>query len=232
MNVRQAAIRSFRLSAKLDLFAAFAEIGRALGNPHRLDLLEHLAQGEKSVEALAAKGGMTVANASQHLQALRRAGLVVGERRGKQVVYRVSDSDVLDLTAALRIVGERHTHAVKAVIEDYFQTRDSLDAVEFGALEQMMADGLVTLLDVRPPDEFADGHVPGALNIPLAELKSRLDQISPDVQVVAYCRGPWCVLAFEAVAFLREQGREARRLDGGLPEWRRAGLPVEAGSLP
>ncbi|MBI1198957.1 MAG: metalloregulator ArsR/SmtB family transcription factor [Phenylobacterium sp.] len=218
------------MSAKLDLFAAFAEIGRALGNPHRLDLLEHLAQGERSVEALATKGGLTVANASQHLQALRRAGLVIGERRGKQIVYRLAGSDVLDLTAALRIVGERHTDAVRTVIEDYFQSRDSLDAVEFAALEQMMADGLVTLLDVRPSDEFADGHVAGAVNIPLAELGSRLDQISPDVQVVAYCRGPWCVLAFEAVAFLREQGREARRLDGGLPEWRRAGLPVEAGS--
>lgn len=230
MNERQAAIWSFSLSAKLDLFAAFAEIGRALGNPHRLDLLEHLAQGERSVETLATKGGLTVANASQHLQVLRRAGLVAGERRGKQVVYRISDSDVLDLTAALRIVGERHTDAVKAVIEDYFHARDGLDAVELLALEQMIADGLVTLLDVRPPDEFADGHVPGALNIPLVELKARLDQIPSDVQVVAYCRGPWCVLAFEAVAFLRQQGRDARRLDGGLPEWRRAGLPVEDSS--
>lgn len=178
------------------------------------------------MEALAAKSGLTVANASQHLQALRRPGLVVGERRGKQVVYRLSGDDVLDLVAALRAVGERHTESVRAVVDDYFQTRDALEAVPFATLEQWMADGLVTLLDVRPPDEFIDGHVLGARNIPLAELKARLDELPPDVDVVAYCRGPWCVLAFEAVAFLRATGRVARRLDGGLPEWRRAGLPV------
>lgn len=178
------------------------------------------------MEALAAKSGLTVANASQHLQALRRPGLVVGERRGKQVVYRLSGDDVLDLVAALRAVGERHTESVRAVVDDYFQTRDALEAVPFATLEQWMADGLVTLLDVRPPDEFIDGHVLGARNIPLAELKARLDELPPDVDVVAYCRGPWCVLAFEAVAFLRAAGRVARRLDGGLPEWRRAGLPV------
>lgn len=219
-------LRRRSLSAKLDLFAAFADIARGLGNAHRLDLLEHLAQGEKSVEALAIKAGLSVANASQHLQALRRVGLVVGERRGKQVVYRVSDDDVLDLIAALRTVGERHTDAVKVVIGDYFHARDALDAVSFATLEERMADGLVTLLDVRPADEFADGHVPGARNIPLAELMARLDEIPAGREVVAYCRGPWCVLAFEAVAFLRDQGRSASRLDGGLPEWRRAGLPV------
>lgn len=219
-------LRRRSLSAKLDLFAAFADIARGLGNAHRLDLLEHLAQGEKSVEVLAIKAGLSVANASQHLQALRKVGLVVGERRGKQVVYRVSDDDVLDLIAALRTVGERHTDAVKAVIGDYFHARDDLDAVSFATLEERMSDGLVTLLDVRPADEFADGHVPGARNIPLAELMARLDEIPAGREVVAYCRGPWCVLAFEAVAFLRDQGRSASRLDGGLPEWRRAGLPV------
>lgn len=217
---------SFNLSAKLDLFAAFADVARALGNAHRLDLLEHLAQGERSVEALAGKAGLTVANASQHLQALRRVGLVVGERRGKQVVYRITEDDVLDLVAALRRVGERHTDAVKVVVGDYFQARDSLDAVGFAALEQMVTDGLATILDVRPPDEFADGHIPGALSIPLTELKARLDEVPTGLEVVAYCRGPWCVLAFEAVALLRERGRLAKRLEGGLPEWRRAGLPV------
>jgi rhodanese-related sulfurtransferase/predicted transcriptional regulator len=189
------------------LLAGLADVAKALASGNRIDLLEHLAQGEKSVDALAAKTGLTVANTSQHLQALRRVGLVVGERRGKQVVYRMSASDVLDLIAALRTVGERHTDAVKA-------------------LEQMLADGLVTLLDVRPPDEFAAGHVPGALNIPLAELQARLDEVPSEAEVIAYCRGPWCVLAFEAVAFLRKQDRRARRLDVGLPEWRRAGLPV------
>ena len=153
-------------------------------------------------------------------------GLVVGERRGKQIIYRLPDDDILDLLAALRRVGERHTEAVKSVVSDYFEARDALEAVPFAALKQRMADGLVTLLDVRPPDEFADAHVPGALNIPLAELRSRLDEIPSGVDVVAYCRGPWCVLAFEAVALLRAAGRAALRLDGGLPEWRRAGLPL------
>lgn len=211
------------------MFAAFADIARGLGNAHRLDLLEHLAQGEKSVEALAAKTGLTFANASQHLQALRRVGLVIGERRGKQIVYRLSGDDVLDLMAALRAVGERHTDAVKSVVGDYFEARDALEAVPFATLEQRMADGLVTLLDVRPPDEFAAGHVPGAMNIPSAELKARLREVPLGVDVIAYCRGPWCVLAFEAVALLRENGRGAHRLDGGLPEWRRAGLPVISG---
>lgn len=220
---------SCNLSAKLDLLAAFAEVARGLGNAHRLDLLEHLAQGEKGVETLAAKSSLTVANASQHLQTLRRIGLVVGERRGKQVVYRLSGDDVLDLVAALRAVGERHADSVKAVVRDYFHERDTLDAVAFPVLEQRLRDGLVTLLDVRPPDEFADGHLPGALNIPLAELKARLNEIPSGAEVVAYCRGPWCVLAFEAVALLRETGRGAKRLDGGLPEWRRSGRPVTGG---
>lgn len=230
MNDRQPARRP-DLSAKLDLFAAFAEIARGLGNAHRLDLLEHLAQGEKSVEALAAKSGLTVANASQHLQALRRVGLVEGERRGKQVVYRLSGDDVLDLLAALRTVGERHSDAVRSVVGDYFEARDTLEAVAFDTLEQRMADGLVTLIDVRPQDEFANGHVPGALNIPLAELKARLGEIPTGLDVVAYCRGPWCVLAFEAVAYLRSSERNAYRLDGGLPEWRRAGRPVAAAGV-
>lgn len=218
------------LSAKLDLFAAFAEIARGLGNGHRLDLLEHLAQGEKSVEILAAKSGLTVANASQHLQALRRVGLVGGARRGKQVIYRLAGDDVLDLLAALRTVGERHAEGVRAVVEDYFHARDALDAVDFATLERMVADGLVTLLDVRPVDEFAHAHVPGAVNIPLGDLTARLAEIPRGVEVVAYCRGPWCVLAFEAVACLRQHGRDARRLDGGLPEWRRAGRPVVGAS--
>jgi len=218
------------MSPKLDLFAAFAGVARALGNPHRLDLLEHLAQGEKSVEALAAKAGLSIANASQHLQALRRAGLVCGERHGKQVIYRLTGDEVLDLLSALRTVAERHTDAARSVVDDYFRARDQLEAVSFEALRGRLADGLVTLVDVRPPDEFADAHVPGAHNIPLSELEGRLAELPADVEVVAYCRGPWCVLAFEAVALLRQAGRPARRLDGGLPEWRRAGMAVSTGA--
>lgn len=217
------------MSPKLDLFAAFAGVARALGNAHRLDLLEQLAQGDRSVEALADKAGLTVANASQHLQALRRAGLVLGTRRGKQVIYRLSADDVLDLVAALRTVGERHAASVRRVVDDYFHARDALDAVSFATLREKLDDGLVTLVDVRPADEFADGHVPGAVNIPLAELEARLGDLPRRTEIVAYCRGPWCVLAFEAVALLREKGRLAQRLDGGLPEWRRAGLDVITG---
>lgn len=213
-------------SPKLQLLAAFASVARALGNPHRLDLLEHLAQGEKPVEALAAKAGLSFANTSQHLQALRRAGLVEAERRGKQIVYRLASNDVHDLLAALRKVAERHSSAARLVVEDYFCARDRLDAVGFEDLDQKVADGLVTMLDVRPADEFAQGHLPGALNIPLAELPARLAGLPLDRDVVAYCRGPWCVLAFEAVALLRSAGRRAHRLDGGLPEWRRAGREV------
>ena len=213
-------------SPKLGIFAAFAAIARALGNPHRLDLLEHLAQAEKSVEALARKTGLSVANASQHLQALRRAGLVVGERKGKQVVYRIAGSDVLDLIAILRSVGERHADGVKAVVRDYFRSRDNLEPVTFEHLQAKMTDGLVSLIDVRPADEFAAGHLPGARNIPLAELKARLTEFPARKEIIAYCRGPWCVLAFEAIALLRGAGKRARRLDGGLPEWRQAGLEV------
>jgi rhodanese-related sulfurtransferase/DNA-binding transcriptional ArsR family regulator len=214
-------------SPKLQLFAAFAAVARALGNPHRLDLLEHLAQGERPVEALAAKAELSFANASQHLQALRRAGVVEAERRGKQIVYRLASDDVHDLLAALRQVSERHATGARRVVEDYFHARDEFEAVGFGELERKMADGLVTLLDVRPTDEFDHGHLPGAVSIPLAELQNRLAGLPPGREVVAYCRGPWCVLAFEAVALLRVSGRRAHRLDGGLPEWRRTGREVE-----
>lgn len=214
------------MSPKLRLFAAFAGVARALGNAHRLDLLEHLAQGEKPVEALAAKSDLSFANASQHLQALRRAGLVTGERRGKQIIYRLASDEVHDLLAALRVVAERHAADARQVVEDYFLARDSLEAVSFAELERKVGDGLVTVLDVRPPDEFAQGHLPGAINIPLAQLPSSFAALARDREIVAYCRGPWCVLAFEAVAMLRAEGHDARRLDGGLPEWRRAGRQV------
>jgi ArsR family transcriptional regulator len=214
---------------KTTLFEAFAAVARALGNPHRLHLIEQLAQGERSVEALATKTGLTVANASQHLQALRRAGLVEGRREGKLVVYGIATDSVLMLTAALQRVAEEQADAVKDVAATYFMERDQLEPVSLNDLKRRLADGLVTLLDVRPADEFAAGHVPGALNIPLSELAERLGEVSGDKQVIAYCRGPWCVLAFEAVALLRRKGVSARRLDGGLPEWRLAGYDLAHG---
>lgn len=211
---------------KLQLLSAFAGVARALGNPHRLDLLEHLAQGEKPVEALAAKADLGFANASQHLQALRRAGLVEAQRRGKQIIYRLASDDVHDLVAALRQVAERHAATARHVVEDYFQARDGLEAIGFQEFERKVSDGLVTVLDVRPPDEFDQGHLPGARNIPLADLRIHLATLPRDREVVAYCRGPWCVLAFEAVAMLRAGGWTAHRLDGGLPEWRRTGREI------
>jgi ArsR family transcriptional regulator len=214
-------------SPKKALFAEFAAVARALGSEHRLDMLEHLAQGEHSVELLAERTGIPLASVSQHLQALRRVGLVSARRDGRRVFYAVADPSVLRLLNALREVAERQVAEVERIVAGYFRDRDSLEPVSKKELAARIKDGLVTVLDVRPEDEFASGHVPGAKNIPLAQLRKRLTELPEKKEVVAYCRGPWCVLAFEAVALLRKEGREARRLDGGLPEWRLAGLPTE-----
>jgi ArsR family transcriptional regulator len=214
-------------SPKKALFAVFATVARALGSEQRLDLLEHLAQGERSVDALAQRTGIPLASASQHLQALRKAGLVTARREGRHIVYRITDDSVLRLLASLSAVSERHVAEADRIMRGYFHERDSLEPVLRDDLLTRIKDGLVTVLDVRPEDEFVAGHVPGAINMPLAQLRKRLDELPRDQEIIAYCRGPWCVLAFEAVALLRESGHEARRLDGGLPEWRLAGLPVQ-----
>jgi rhodanese-related sulfurtransferase/DNA-binding transcriptional ArsR family regulator len=218
------------LSPKRALFVEFAAVARALGNEHRLDLLEHLAQGERSVEALAERTGIPFASVSQHLQALRKAGLVAARRNARHVFYRVADDAVIRLIASLREVAERQVAEVDRIVTRYFRDRDSMEPVSKAELLARMGDGLVTVLDVRPEDEFASGHLPGAINVPLSQLRERLAELAPEQEIVAYCRGPWCVLAFEAVALLRKEGLKARRLDGGLPEWKIAGLPV-AGSL-
>jgi ArsR family transcriptional regulator len=216
-------------SPKGALFAQFALVAKSLGHPHRLELLEQLAQGERSVEVLADRTGLSVANASQHLQHMRRGGLVTNRRAGKFVYYRLADDAVLDLLAALRRIGERHVAEVERVVRSYFDARDSLEAVSRGELLERSRAGTVTILDVRPQDEFALGHLPGALNIPLRDLEARLDAMDPAQEIVAYCRGPYCVLSYEAVARLRARGFTARRLEDGLPEWRAAGLPVVVG---
>jgi rhodanese-related sulfurtransferase/DNA-binding transcriptional ArsR family regulator len=213
-------------SPKRVLFAQFAAVAKTLGHAHRLELLEQLAQGERSVDILAQRTGLSIANASQHLQQLRRAGLVATKRDGKFVYYRLADDGVLDLLAALRRIAERNIAEVERVVRSYFDKRDDLEAVSRGELLQRSRAGAVTILDVRPEDEFALGHLPGALNIPLRELEARLGEIEPEQEVVAYCRGPYCVLSYEAVALLRTRGFKARRLEDGLPEWRAAGLPV------
>jgi ArsR family transcriptional regulator len=217
-------------SPKRKLFAQFAAVARAVGHEHRLELLEHLGQGERSVEVLAERLELSVANASQHLQHLRRAGLVASRRDGKYVLYRVADNAVVDLLSGLRRVAERNVAEVDRLLAGYFRDRDSLEPVSRVDLLDRMRDGLVTVLDVRPEEEFALGHLPGAVNIPLADLEWRLADLPPDHEVVAYCRGPYCVLSFEAVAELRRRGYRVRRLEDGYPEWRAAGLPVEAAS--
>jgi ArsR family transcriptional regulator len=213
--------------AKQLLYAEFASVARALGSRHRLEMLEHLAQGERGVEALAERVGLSIANASQHLQQLRRAGLVASRRDGKFVLYRLTDEAVLELMAALAGVAARNLAEVDRIRRSYFDDRDSMEPVSRTELMRRTQDDLVTVLDVRPLDEFEVGHLPGALNIPLGELEARLAELDPDREIVAYCRGPWCVLSFEAVAALRARGFDVRRLEDGLPEWRAAGLPVE-----
>ena len=216
-------------SPKSALFAQFAAVAKALAHAHRLELLEQLAQGERRVEILAERTGLSIANTSQHLQQMRRGGLIAARRDGKFVFYRLADESVIDLLAALRRIAERNNAEVERVIRTYFHDRDSLEAVSRDELLQQTRAGLVTVLDMRPPDEFALGHLPGAVNIPLRELEARLADLDPSLEIVAYCRGPYCVLSYEAVAALRTKGFKARRLEDGFPEWRAAGLPFETG---
>ena len=219
---------STRTGPKLAMLEQFAAVAKALANAHRLDLLELVAQGERGVEALASAAGLSVANASQHLQVLRRVGLVVPRRSGPQILYRLSDDDVIALLGALRRTAERHVAEVDRLLRGWFHEKDALEALSREDLVSRMKDGLITVLDVRPPEEYAAGHIAGSVNIPLRDLRQRLDELPPGTEVVAYCRGPYCVLAYEAVATLRDLGLEARRLEDGFPEWRAAGLPVDA----
>jgi rhodanese-related sulfurtransferase/predicted transcriptional regulator len=211
------------------VFASLAQIAQALGHPHRLELLEQLGQGERSVEDLAARTSLSLANASRHLQLLRRAALVEGRRDGKRVYYRLTGEEaVVGLLSALARVGERNSAEIARVMATYFRARDELEPVTRDELRERLRSGTATILDVRPEDEFAHGHLPGALNIPLAQLERRLAELPSHEEIVAYCRGPWCVLSFEAVALLRRHGYRVRRLEDGFPEWKTAGLPIGA----
>jgi ArsR family transcriptional regulator len=209
----------------------FATVARAIGSAHRLELLELLAQTERSVEQLAGLSGLTIANASQHLQQLRRSGLVEARRDGKRVLYRLADGDVVALLGALRRITERNVGAVEKVLNSYFRERDSLEAVSRKELLRRMREGFVTVIDTRPAEEFAAGHLRGAINVPLHELKRRLREMPRDQDIVAYCRGAYCVLSYEAVAELRKRGFKAFRLEEGYPEWRAAGLPIEQSAI-
>lgn len=212
---------------KQALFAEFANVARAVAHPHRLEILEHLAQSERGVDALAVRLGISIANTSQHLQQLRRAGLVASRRSGKFILYRLADDSVLAVLSSLRRVAELNIAEVHRIVRGFFDARDDMEPVSRTDLLERMHAGLVTVLDVRPADEFAASHLPGAMNIPLHELEARLTELNPKTEIVAYCRGAYCVLSFEAVAKLRKLGLMVRRLEEGLPEWRAAGLPLE-----
>ncbi|AUQ52460.1 regulatory protein SoxR (plasmid) [Phaeobacter inhibens] len=215
---------------KQALYEQFAVVAKALGHPQRLEIIEHLAQGPRSVEVLAGKLGLPIANVSQHLQAMRRAGLVTSNRDGKFVNYCLADERALMAFAAVRAVAERHSAEVERVVRRWFDPRDDMEPVSRAELVMRMENDLVTVIDVRPPDEFELGHLPGAINVPVTELENYLVDLKPDHEIVAYCRGPWCVMSFEAIAELRKRGYRARRLEEGLPEWRSVGFPVETGS--
>lgn len=215
------------MAFKQELFTQFARLGKALSNANRLQMLEYLAQAERSVEDLAKISGLSVANTSQHLQQLRQIGLVSCEKKGLKVFYRVSDDDVVELLKLLRQVSERHMADVGQLVSTYLTQKDELEPVHREELLQRVNEGLVTVIDVRPVEEYAAGHLPGAINIPPDELEEKLRAFDSEHEVVAYCRGPHCVFSFDAVEKLRLKGVKASRLEDGFPEWKSAGYPVE-----
>jgi rhodanese-related sulfurtransferase/DNA-binding transcriptional ArsR family regulator len=213
-------------------FEQFALVARALGSAHRLELLDLLAQGERSVERLAEAAGLTISNTSQHLQQLRRAGLVASRKTGTQVIYSLADREVIRLIRTLWQVSERNVAELDRVIQRYYRDRDSLKPVSRDELLTHLKAGSVIVLDVRPADEYAAGHLPGAVSIPVGELKRRLQEIPKGQEIVACCRGPYCVYSYDAIDILRPRGFQARRLRGGYLEWVAAGLPVECRPAP
>lgn len=210
----------------IERYIALAEITKTLGHEHRLLLLDHVAQGERSVERLSELSGLSVANASQHLQQLRRAGLVQTKRDGKRVLYRLGDGPVLDVIAELRRFAEFTQKTRTQVIEDSLERPEYLQAVSREELVRMIKEDSVIVLDVRPNEEFALGHLPHARNIPVEELAERLDELDPERPVVAYCRGPYCVMSLQASELLHKKGFTVKRFEAGLPEWKSMGLPI------
>ena len=214
-------------AAKVALFDEFARVARALASGRRIELLDVLANGERTVEALAGEVGLSAANASQHLQVLRQAGLVVSRREGTSVHYRLAGPEVFGLWRTLRTLAAGRLAEVERLAAAYLGGRDQLEPVTREELTRRLQDGDdLVVLDVRPTAEYAAGHLPGAVSIPVGELRRRLAELPADREIVAYCRGPYCAFAHEAVELLRDQGFAARRLEDGLPEWRAAGLAV------
>jgi len=217
-------------SAKAALFDALASVAQALGNGRRAEIIDLLAQGERSVEEIANEISQSVANTSQHLQLLARSGLVRSRREGTRVFYRLASDRVGDLWAAVRDVAVRHVAEVGVLADEYLGERDGVEHLSAEELERRLARDQVVVLDVRPEPEYRAGHIAGARSAPLPALVSHVPKLPRRREIVAYCRGPYCVYADDAVRLLRAHGLKARRLDVGFPEWRRAGLPVETTS--
>lgn len=214
---------------KTAIYEQFARIGKAISNPSRLELLDLLCQGPRTVEVLAKEANLGLANTSQHLKALRAARLVEAEKSGLFVTYRLADEQVCQFFRSLRNLAETRLIEVREIAREFLANRQGLEPVDRAALLTKVRDGAVTVLDVRPAEEYRAGHIPGALSIPLNELERRLSNLPRDRDVVAYCRGPYCVLAVEAVEMLRARGFSAFRLEQGVQDWRAEGLPVLAG---
>lgn len=218
------------MSPKKKLFEQFARVAKSLASPNRLDLLETLAQGEKSVDGLAQATGMSVANTSHHLQILRDSGLVESRKEGLQVFYRLSDDQIPTLMGCISRIAERHLAEVDRIVREHFEVRDALTPVGRDELMARVKQGETMVIDVRPAAEYQAGHIPGAVNIPVDELPGHLETLPRELEIVAYCRGPYCMLAFDAVAKLREAGYQARRLEDGFPEWKAEKRPVDGNS--
>jgi rhodanese-related sulfurtransferase/DNA-binding transcriptional ArsR family regulator len=213
--------------SKERLYQAIGRVAAALGSAGRLQILEYAAQGERSVDTLAAMTGLSVANTSKHLQALRQAGLVNARKEGLRVYYSIAGDDVSLLLSSLRGVAEHRAADVDKLLQTWLAHRDELDPVPAREVLRRLRSGLVTVLDVRPAEEFASGHLPGAINVPVDKLETYLAKLPKRKEVIAYCRGPYCLMSFDAVEKLRKRGFKAKRLADGYPEWRAAGLPVE-----
>jgi rhodanese-related sulfurtransferase/DNA-binding HxlR family transcriptional regulator len=212
---------------KDQMYEQFARIVKALGNPRRLEIVDLLAQGERTVEEIARETSLSIANASQHLQTLRSAHLVEVRRDGLYAYYRLTDENVFRVWQSIRTLGETHLAEIDRIVRTFLEDRDDLAPVSAQELIKLSEASSIVVLDVRPDEEYRAGHIPGARSMPIDKLESYLKQLPNDKEVIAYCRGPYCVFADEAVALLRERGYKARRYDKGLPDWRASGLPVE-----
>jgi len=219
-----------QVAYKAQLYGKFAEVGRALANPHRLEILDLLSQGERTVEDLAREVGTTISNISQHLHVLRGAGLVISRKEGQFVHYQLTGEDVAGFWRSMRRLSLGVSSDLRELVSMFVDDRDDLEPVPQAELLQRVRSGRATVIDVRPSREYAAGHIPEALSIPLDELEERMKERSRDSEIIAYCRGPFCLLSVEAVERLRKLGFDARRLEDGFPEWRASGLPIERSS--